>query len=233
MISKKYLIIGATIAIFTLPVYANDRGIEGIGGTFHLIKKEHHSVTMVSEKIFMDIYPTYYDVKVEFIFQNDSKLPVTVKMGFPENAYGDIAYEQLKKKSGFLKFKTSVNGKSIQVSKREVINSGEGSVSAHWIKEVKFKAMEKLKVQAEYRSKMGIMALPGIYTEYEFTGGNWKGKVKESNLVATLHLPNNYSIYYDYDSTSKDIVKKGNKIYFNRKNWEAEYPFTITFKRTK
>ena len=51
-------------------VFANDRGIEGVGGTFRVMKNEHPSIGMVSENIFMDIHPGYYDVIAEFNFKN-------------------------------------------------------------------------------------------------------------------------------------------------------------------
>lgn len=231
MINKKSVILTALI-LFSMPVYANDRAIEGIGGTFHVLKGEHPSISMEYEKISMDIYPEYYNVKVNFIFKNYSKSPVTVKMGFPENAYGAINSQALKNKSSFLTFKTMVNGKPAKVAKREVTQAAEGSFSSHWLKEVTFAPLQTLNVQTEYRSKTGMSAVPSIYVEYEFTGSNWKGKVKESDLVVTSHLPKDYSLIND-EYTPKDIVKKDNKIYFNRKNWEADSRFTLEFKKGK
>lgn len=229
MINKKLLTL-IFVSTISLSAYANDTSVEGIGGSFHVMKQEHNAVSMVSENIFMDIYPQYYDVKAEFTFKNTLNKSVTVQMGFPEDAYGDINSKHLKDKSGFLKFKTSVKGRLTRVSKRQVMSANEETVSAYWIKEVKFAPMEQLKVIAEYRSKIGITAMPTIFAEYEFTGGNWKGKVRESNLTATLHLPTNYSLFKEYDSSSKDIVQKGNKIYFSHKNWEADYNFRLSFK---
>jgi hypothetical protein len=73
--------------------------------------------------------------------------------------------------------------------------------------------------------------LPGIFTEYQFTGGNWKGKVNESILKAKINLPLNYTVFYGLGATPKDVVKKGNFLYFSRKNWEAEYNLSIIFQK--
>jgi hypothetical protein len=100
-LKNKSLILSVLFFFCFAPAYANDRGIEGVGGTFRVLKGEHPSIGMISEKIYMDIFPAYYEVKAEFLFKNYSNFPVKVIMGFPESSHGDINLEGLKKTSGF------------------------------------------------------------------------------------------------------------------------------------
>lgn len=228
-IKKNIIAIFTAICIFNiLPVYANDRGIEGIGGSLRVISGEHKDISMIKENIFMDINEKNYSVKVDFTFKNFSKKSVKVKMGFPESGHGDVDLEKMRTNAGFLSFTSKINNKPAKVS-RQIVSNSEGSYRAYWVKEVSFKPLEELQIQVKYLSKVGNIALPGIFTEYEFTGGNWKGKVKDSNFIAKFNLPKSYQVFYDEFGTPRDVIKQGNNLTFHRKNWEAEYYLPIMF----
>lgn len=219
--------------------YANDRGIEGIGGTLKIIKGEHKYIQMVSEVIKMDIYDTYYDVNVDFVFKNQSKSSQMVKMGFPENGHGDISALERKNKTGFTKFVTSINGKKT-TAKRVLVKGGvEEFYESYWVKDVFFKANEKLNIHVEYRAKMGSAvpvdneSISSIFVEYNFTGGNWKGKIDDSLLLANIHLSEKYKIATSDFTSTKGIKIEKNKLTYHVKNWEAQEHFAIWFKKLK
>lgn len=232
-IKKSFIVIILTILTFNIyPSYANDRGIEGIGGSLRVISGEHKDISMIKEKIFMDINEKTYSVKVDFTFKNFSKKTVNVKMGFPESGHGDVDSQEKQQKSGFISFNSFINKKPIRVN-RKILSTDEMGYKAYWIKDVTFKPLEELQIQVNYVSKLGNIALPGIFAEYEFTGGNWKGKVQDSTFIAKFKLPEYYSVYFDEYGTPRDVIQKGNTLIFNRKNWEAEYYLPIMFIRKK
>jgi hypothetical protein len=233
------IILIAYILACTL-AYANDQDIVGIGGSLKILNGENPSIQMVSEIVTMDIYPTYYDVKASFIFLNHSN-SITVKMGFPETGHGGINLDAIKTTPGFINFSTYVDG-TLTPAKRMMVsvNDGYGQYKAYWVKEVPFKAKQQRKVDVVYRSKVGDIALPGLFAEYNFTGGNWYGKVKESRFIATLHLPVTYEVHFDgeynasfYGSndTRINLKPEGNRLYFSQKNWEAEGYIRILLKK--
>ena len=217
-ITRLIYIIPITLFMLTGAALANDRGIEGVGGSLQPIKGEHLSVQMVEETVNMNIYPTYYDVTARFIFHNDGKA-VKVKMGFPETGYGDVDALKYKDKSAFIYFKSYVDGRRAKVT-RVIMSPGEDHYTAYWVKEVPFKAGQTRKVTVYYRSPIGSWVF-GLFSSYSFTGGNWKGKVNKTDFTAILHIPKDYTNIYS-DPEELKAIKKGNKITFTKRDWEAD-----------
>lgn len=218
------------LLIFTMPSNANDREIVGIGGSLKVLSGESKDISMESEDISMLIKKDIYKVVVNFIFKNYSSKNVTMKMGFPESGHGDIDVKSVLTKTAFISFKSYINGKSVETKRKNIYQhdpNNDYSYQTYWVKDVFFKPNETLKVKVEYTSKMGNVALPGIFAEYNFTGGNWKGKVKKSTLTAKLDLPKEYE--YFLDERSKDVVVKKNMLYFSKTNWEADYYLPLFF----
>lgn len=224
-----------TLAVFfflliSLSSYANDREIVGIGGSLKVLSGESKDISMESEDISMLIKKDIYKVVVNFVFKNYSSKNLTVKMGFPESGHGDIDVKSVLTKTAFISFKSYINGKIVETKRKNISNqdpNNDYSYETYWVKDVSFKPNEILKVKVEYTSKMGNVALPGIFAEYNFTGGNWKGKVKKSTLTAKLNLPKEYE--YFPDERSKDVVIKKNMLYFSKTNWEADYYLPLFF----
>ena len=140
----RFLIAIFSLMLFTMPSYANDRSIDGVGGQLFPMKGEHSSVSMLSEIVKMDIYEQYYDVKVEFIFQNKSANTVKVKMGFPEGGHGGITAADYKTKSAFTKFATFIDGSPVK-AERVLMDYNEYAefYKAYWVKDVTFKPWQK------------------------------------------------------------------------------------------
>ena len=236
----KFTIFAALLCAFSLQIGAssNDFGVSGIGGTYFPIKGEHRSIRMVREKIRIDLYEnlnsandypdTYYDTAVDFVFKNDGEA-TTVEMAFPESAEGaDAGYP---KESSFRFFRTSVNGKGVKVSRviaSRKLSSGVSS-EALWIKKVSFAKGETKAVRVVYRSPWGNYAGGGWFTAYNFTGGNWKGEVDESELTVYLHAKEDglTQAYFN----GKPIFMKENKNAFSYKwkDWEADGIFRFWF----
>jgi len=209
---------------------SNDSGIIAVGGTWVVMKGEHPSVQMESEKIEMNVYADYYDVTAEFIFRNNGG-ECSVYMGFPESGFGDMnSYKD--SVSAFLRFWTSVDGSEAE-AKRERVR-GEfndyDAYQAYWIKEVSFKEGQMRKITVKYRSPLGT-GISAFYNgtdnfvRYTFSGGNWQEKVNESNLKIYFHIPVEVR-----PSEKFDIKKVDDHYEYNRAFWEAEEYFGIVFK---
>ena len=218
------------VLLFSQFVYCNDAGIIAVGGRWVHLKTEHVSIQMVKEWININVYKDYYDVDVTFIFENKGD-STTVFMGFPESGYGDMNSAEVVKNSAFMSFSTSVDGVPF-TAKREFVNeenfSGD-SYLAYWIKQVDFAKNQERKVNVKYRSPVGS-GVSNYYRgsdnfiEYNFTGGNWFGKVEESNLTVKFDMP----VKIRKNESSK-IKKKNDEYVYNQKNWEAEEYFKITY----
>lgn len=209
---------------------SNDSGIIAVGGTWVVMKGEHPSVQMESEKIEMNVYREYYDVTAEFIFRNNGG-ECSVYMGFPESGFGDMnSYKD--SVSAFIKFSTSVDGVNIE-AKRERVR-GEfndyDAYLAYWIKEVSFKEGQTRKVTVKYRSPLGT-GISAFYNgtdnfvRYTFSGGNWQGKVLESKVNIKFNMP------VEIRPNEQFSIKKVDDHYeYIRTNWEAEEYFGVVFK---
>lgn len=230
-----FLITG--LSLLQVGVRANDFGVSGVGGTYFPIKGEHRSIRMVREKIRVDIYENlnstdgpdrYYDTAIDFVFKNDGAA-TTVEMAFPESAEGaDAGYAN---EPSFRFFRTSVNGKGVKVSRiiaSRKLSSGL-SCEALWVKKVSFGKGETKAVRVVYRSPWGNLAGVGNFAAYNFTGGNWKGKVEQSQLTVYLHVNENKPQQAFFNG--KQIEGKGNKNSFsyNWRDWEADGSFRFWF----
>lgn len=224
------------IASFALPICsatANDFGVSGIGGTYFPIKGEHRSIRMVREKVRLDVYQgknydQYYDASVDFVFKNDGEA-TEVEMAFPESAAGaDAGYED---ESSFRFFRTSVNGKSVNA--RRIIAdkklSEKVGCQAIWVKKVSFAKGETKAVRVAYRSPWGSLVEAGAFAEYDFTGGNWKGKVDESQITVYLHAKQDKPFQGYFDGNRIEMEENGSFFSYTWKNWEAEGVFKFWF----
>jgi hypothetical protein len=190
------------------------------------MRGEHRTIRMVRESVRMDIYPSYYAVDATFLFRNEGPA-TTVMMGFPESGSGDIRAEDYKRKTGFLRFATWVEGKQTP-AQREPAELHEMHYKAYWVKQVAFSRGQQRTVRVQYRSRAGEVSNGERFGGYSFTGGNWKGAVDESSLMADLHLPGTWLVW-QYKPT---LERQGNRFILTRRNWQAEGSVSVTYMST-
>lgn len=222
----KILLISLLLFLSTLYSNANDGRIYGEGGRVSRIKGNNSSVKMESETVKIDIFKNTYTVQAEFIFKNYGKSH-TEMIGFPESGGG--ADFTLPKKSSFLKFQSWVNGKLIKTT-RKMAHNNEAGYSSFWVKSVDFKNGEIKKIKVQYTSIPGDSSSGENLVVYNFTGGNWKGKVNKSELLLKFHNPGKtiYSIYISKENKPKNELLNGYH-HFLWKNWEAEENFLVGY----
>ncbi|PQV62585.1 hypothetical protein B1R32_12823 [Abditibacterium utsteinense] len=165
---------------------ANDSAFSGVSGTPKPMKGEHRSIAMQSEKIVIVADTKGTSTTVDFVFRNDGG-KTSVQMGFPESSYND---GELKGKSAFLRFATSIDGKKV-AARRIVVSSESPETEAFWLKTVDFAPRQTRRVRVEYRSPWGGTTEWGTHRAlvYNFTGQNWKGKVERSDLEIRVVSP--------------------------------------------
>ena len=232
-----WLFLFSGLSLLQMGTHANDFGVSGIGGTYFPIKGEHRSIRMVQEKIRIDVYENlnapnypdrYYDTAVDFVFKNEGDA-TTIEMAFPESAEGaDTGYAN---ESSFRFFRTSVNGKGVKVSRiiaNRKLSSGLSS-EALWVKKVSFRKGETKAVRVVYRSPWGNLAGVGYFAAYNFTGGNWRGKVEHSQLSVYLHANEDKPQQAFFNKKQIEGKNNKNSFTYNWSNWEADGSFRFWF----
>jgi hypothetical protein len=217
----------------------NDASVVGVGGRIRRRSKEHASIQMVRENVTMTISPIgegssegTYDVVVEFIFTNKGPA-CTVEMGFPESGSGDL--NQYGKKPAYTNYHSRVDGVEVPVKRVLAASSDEEQYEAFWVKKVKFAPKQTRKITVSYTAPFGGVAARGLNhtAHYDFTGGNWAGKVLESNLVVRFAgEKKTYAVARIAIKNEEGYValtQKGR--FFSKiwKDWQAEGHFTMYF----
>ena len=218
-----------TITLLTLAslVWANDGAMSGEGGSVCFIHGKHTSIRMVREWVNMDVYPDDYHVKVQFIFQNDGPA-TTVTMGFPERGGGDGVDG---KRSGFLSFHTWVDGSEVKAERKLHSTEEEEDYLAFWVKTVHFAQHQQRIVRVEYVASQGYSEDAGFNDSnisYDFTGGNWKGEVEESDMSVTFHLPGTYIVEAD-----ERMTPNVHALFRRWTHWQAEDAFYLSYYPTR
>ena len=217
----------------TALVWANDGYMGGEGGQMHRVHGKHTTVRMVREWVDMDVFNDDYHVKVQFSFQNDGPA-TTVVMGFPESC-GDGNG----KIPAFRSFHSWVDGSKVKVIRQLVTRPRfyhEDGINAYWVKSVPFAAHQQRSVRVEYIADPGahegeeypVYTFAGINFEnnvgYDFTGGNWKGEVEESDLRVTFHLPGSNIV-----DSNLPLKQRANTFFHRWTHWQAEQYFSLTY----
>lgn len=218
---------GATAAL------GNDTGIVGIGGRLQQMSDEHRSVRMVRETVRIDIGRNDYTTTADFEFRNNGPA-VTVTMGFPEGGYGDLGIDP-EKQAAFTSFVTSVNGRQVTAQRRPVQRDGEeGTYQTHWIKTVRFARNQTQQVRVRYRAPLGSSVARGIerFLTYQFTGGNWQGKVAETKLLVTIQAPGTYAVLGNFNNEPIILQRNGNRFTRTWRDWQAQGDFSFSLSRT-
>lgn len=192
------------------------------------LRTEHPSVQMVRETVRLDLYKGYYETTADFVFKNHGSAR-TVRMGFPESGVGEG------KPGTIQNFWTSVDGKRVQAQRIRTQHDDE-TYAAYWVKTVAFGKNEERHVRVHFRTKYGV-GIGGALAAYDFTGGNWRGKVRESVLVITPHqgAPPFPFVQLEQPGHRKLLTRKDAskpRRYFWHE-WEAEAPLLLSERERK
>ncbi|MBS2033483.1 YARHG domain-containing protein [bacterium] len=197
-------------------------------GTFQPMNGEHPQIRMESEDIYLKVYLGSYDVDARFVFTNDGPAQ-DVTMGFPE-----WAHDYLRDKANFLNFRSSVDG--VPVGVKRFVPAGQHRLDyrAWWLKTVHFSPYQTRMVTVRFSARLDSTPDGDRFHSvgYAFTGGAWKGKVKESRL--TVRLPYQGARLGGYARGSEGyrgpgMTRDGRWVYLVRRNWEAEQRFNLVF----
>lgn len=204
---------------------ANDLSMSGVGGSAVPLKSEHPTVRMVRETVRLNLHKGYYETTVDFTFVNEgAKTQVT--MGFPERSLGlDGAKVDGPQIRGFL---TTVDGKATPAQRIESRRDRDEFL-AYWTKQVPFGAGQTRQVRVRFRSPYGG-GIGGMQAGYDFTGGNWRGKVDESRLIVTRHDGAPKLSYGRVGETPLKMDGSGAVHTHTWKSWEAQAAFAISEK---
>jgi hypothetical protein len=204
------------LAAFGFAAHANDSNSSGIGGTWRMLKGEHRQIQMVREHVRIGSYKTTAD----FVFRNHGPA-TTVTMGFPETGGGDSSPHL-----SFRSFASWVDGRRVK-TRRKPLPHSESQWGALWIKRVRFGRNATRRVRVQYVSNNGGGDSSGyIWVAYQFTGGNWRGKVKESILDVELS-PGTY-LFPDLHKLPL-LWRRDNRFRFRWRNWQAQQDFQFTY----
>ncbi|MBT9582195.1 YARHG domain-containing protein [bacterium] len=205
--------------------WANDRGIEGVGGSFQLLQGEHSSIQMVSEDVRLDVRGRLVFTAAQFEFANHGS-QAEVDMGFPESGHGDIDTGRLQKASAFLAFASLVDG--IPAECRRVFvkeDPDRETYTAHWVKHVSFAPGARRSIRVEYVATAGTIAGGQHFAEYRFSGGNWQGKVRQSNIQVSIE-PADYKLSEDNRQRWR---RNRNRLAMSISDWQAEEWVSVVY----
>lgn len=219
---------------------ANDTAVSGVSGSARPLRGEHRDIQMVRELVWIEVRGDSYTTTADFEFFNHGSAQ-SVRMGFPEESYGGGSGDRLLKKSSFQSFATWVDGR--QVRARRVASEQDVSerFKALWVKTVFFGSGQRRRVRVRTESRVGGMAAylsegGGRLASYNFSGGNWKGSVQESVLVAVLHgkgvsVKNVYAEGDPKPTSSRRSGRGLQRMRYRWANWPAEGQWFVTYTR--
>jgi hypothetical protein len=163
----------------------DDAAIEGVGGSIKPMD-EHLSVVMESERVTIDVWPHRAVVDCVFVLHNTGKA-TAVRMGFPEQGWGDIDVDH---PSGFTSFQTFVDGRRVH-TKTEGLETQTGGPTGwkRWrVKTVKFAGGQTRSVRVQYSPGIGGMSTGERFFEYTLrTGASWKRPIGHATVITRLH----------------------------------------------
>ena len=201
---------------------ANDTAVRGVGGAIQPMA-QHQSVRMASEKVDVELTERDAHVRCEFVFTNTGKATV-VKMGFPEEASGDV---RPIKKSAYRVFRSWVDGRPITVtfipSKQE--QSDREEYVAWHVKEVPFAEGQTRTIVDEYQSALGGVSDGSSFFAYILkTGKNWKGRIGEATIsVDVAAIPKHFEI----KPQPAGYVRCGTRLIWILRNFEPDHDVYI------
>lgn len=202
-----------------------------------MLQSQHRFVQMKSERIRMVQRRDDWVVTADFVFENHG--PRTkVTMGFPESSYSEATSEaSWRVRPSFGSFTSWVDGQRAKV-RRVVTTKGSNDFNALWIKQVSFGPRQTRRVRVRYLSSGGGDSNGGSFVSYNFTGGNWRGKVEKSVLTVEFTQSGAYYVAKPYiPPTDKPaqvphFERRGRQMIYTWLNWEAQQDFDLYFAHT-
>ena len=218
----KRLILALWLLLICSIVKADDGAIRGIGGTVSPMK-QHPTVRMVREKVDIKLHRDGAVVRCRFVFRNEGPAAI-VKMGFPEQAIGDIGSI---KKSAYRYFRSWVDGKKANVRFVPSAKSDSTVYRAWHVKDVPFSANQTRIIEDEYSSEYGGDTSDNKWFSYILCSGrNWKGNIGEAVIAVDGSEIWSYR-YPKPDNVYPHYIRKDKNIVWNLRNLEPDKDITI------
>lgn len=228
------------LAAVPMRARANDMAVSGVTGSARPLKGEHPDIQMVRERVWIEVFGDSYTTTADFEFLNHGPAQ-SVAMGFPEQSYGDVASASLLKKSSFKSFATWVDGRRASARRVALSNTESDDFEALWVKTVFFGAHQRRHIRVRTESSPGSMVAyssegGGRLASYNFSGGNWKGNVQESILVAVPHGKGTSIKSVSVGRGPKPSIsrrrgRQGQWLRYRWANWSAESIWSVTYTR--
>jgi len=216
------------VPLATRPANANDSAVSGVGGRWQMQRAEHRTVSMERENVAIAVRPdASYAVTADFVFRNYGAA-TQVMMGFPESWGGDRGPFAT---TSYQNFRTWVDGRRV-AARRAKVKEKYNEGTALWLKTVSFGAGQVRRIRVSYLSSGGGMSTGEHWVDYGFTGGNWRGEVRESVLTVQFP-PGRYAVrpYDDLpDQPNPEITRRGGFFRYRWRNWQAQRDFRLEFK---
>ncbi|MDI6827529.1 MAG: DUF4424 family protein [Armatimonadota bacterium] len=199
----------------TLYASANDTAVRGISGSVAAMA-HHPSICMVSENVSAKIGWDTANVCCQFVFKNEGKT-TSVKMGFPEEASGDVSPI---KRPAFKSFRSWVDGKPVNT--RFIPSRGSESddleYTAWHVKDVAFAAGQTRLVVNKYEAPLGMDSMGGKIFRYILkTGKNWKGNINYAKIAVDVSEPLGF---YSIVASPEGYVQRAGKVIWVFNNFE-------------
>jgi hypothetical protein len=157
---------------------ANDSAITGIGGSIQPMSS-HPSIVMQSEKVEIKLTSNKIFAKTTFVFYNSGK-PINVKMGFPEQGWGDVQNPE------FASFRAFVDGKPLKVQTTPW-KANDPNWHRWRVKTIFFKQGQTRVVTNYYTARPGESVDGTKFVNYVMTtGSSWKGPIGKADIVIDI-----------------------------------------------
>ena len=243
---------GAVLAALTFAVPASAQNSDelsflGVAGSPTIVEKEHPTIRLESERVVLTLRSDdKYTTDGTYVFYNESDKPAFAEIGIPENNSGAGAekFNGLEKPSAFEKFNFSVDGRSLPMRRGGAQVTDNYDEMRHFFPFF-LKAKERVTVRYQALSPVSVKG-SGAFTRtlnYLFTGANWKGNIKTSELEVRVPLQGQWSAsgveYPPYAGGSIEVFqptagKDGKVGVLRRKwsNWNEATQIQINLRRT-
>ena len=195
--------------------------------------KDQTSISMVSEKVIIDLYNDSSVVKCLFKMKNLGEQE-KLQIGFPEMSFH--YYRQKSKVDEANRFQVKENGKVVNFDFSDSLRYNEKyrkKVESYQIKEEwylwksEFKQGESKTIEVQYSLPFGMLYKSNerFFTYLLSSGANWKGTIGKAEIIVNLKdiemdsiiskLPNNFEIsnkhltwtFSDFEPTTNDDIK--------------------------
>jgi hypothetical protein len=180
---KFLLAVALCSLLFSRLAMANDAVVAGVGGAPSVIKlaqKEHPSIRLVREDVFIKLPKG--EVTARFVFRNEGP-ETTVLMGFPEKGGGDTSVTW----SNFDYFVSFVDGRRVKVQRFGPKGEIVGDYEIWWVKRVHFRKGQTRIVVNRYRGGFGYNTSGMQWFTYVLsTGASWKGTIGYARIVCDI-----------------------------------------------